>query len=104
MSVVEHDSVDGIALDGNRLVLMIADHLDWKREYEHLLDLQAKINAYIAFCESRQYQKVYPNASIDSALIQIHFQYEPTPAALEFLSQVQLQLCQEGIAIECHLD
>lgn len=104
MSVVEHGLVDGIALDNDRLILLISDHLEWKLEYDHLIDLQAKINAYVEFCDSKQYKKVYPHAQINSAVIQIQFLYEPTSAAVDFLSKVQAQLCKDGIVIECHLD
>ena len=103
MSVTEHNIVDSIAVDGSRLILLISDHLSWDEEYDHLLELQAKLNAYILFCEREQYRNVYPDAQIRSATIEIHFLYEPTSTAIEFLSQVQLQLCADGITIECHM-
>ena len=103
MSILEHDLIDGIALDGQQLVLMISDHLDWGDEYDHLIELQEKINAYIAFCESGQYKKIYPNKDVTSAVIQIYFMYVIPASARRFLSQVQLQLCEDGIAIECYL-
>ena len=103
MSILEHDLIDGIALDGQQLVLMISDHLDWGDEYDHLIELQEKINAYIAFCENGQYKKIYPNVDITSAVIQIHFMYDFPESCRCFLSQVQMQLCGDGIAIECYL-
>ena len=51
MSGVDNKTVDGIALtsDKNGIILLITDHLDWNDEYQHLMILQEKINAYIFF-------------------------------------------------------
>ena len=102
---METDRIDGLALDndGACLRLMIADHLDWKDEYRHLMALQEKINGYISFCEDGQYQQFYKDATIQYAVFEIHFQHEPTPTALSFLERVQQQLVEMGITIECHL-
>ena len=53
MSVVDNKTVDGVALtdDKKGIILLITDHLEWKDEYQHLIMLQAKINAYISFLE-----------------------------------------------------
>ena len=42
MSVVDINKVDGIGIskDGNKLMLLITDHLDWTNEYEHIIHLQ----------------------------------------------------------------
>lgn len=47
MSVLDRETVDGMALDkdGKGIRLFISDHLDWSDEYNHLLVLQEKINA-----------------------------------------------------------
>ena len=105
MSVLDKDTVDGIALDqgGKCLRLLISDHLDWNNEYTHLVALQEKINAYIVFCEGRQYCPVYPDAQIAYAVFEIHFMHEPTTKAWNFLEQVQRQINEMGITLECHL-
>ena len=48
MSILENSSIDGMGIDedGQTLVFMISDHLDWENEGEHLLLLQDKLNAY----------------------------------------------------------
>ena len=93
MSVLDRESVDGLALaqEGQELRLLIADHLDWNNEYDHLVALQEKINAYIDFCEDHQYRQVYPDAAIKYAVFGIHFQHEPTKKAWSFLERVQSQ-------------
>lgn len=105
MPVLDKETVDGIALtqDGTGLVLLITDHLDWSNEYAHLLALQEKINAYILFCEEHQYQQIYKNNAIEYAIVEIHFRHEPTATAMKFLEQVQRQLTELGMTIECHI-
>lgn len=105
MSVLERETVDGMALDqdGKGIRLLISDHLDWNNEYNHLLVLQEKINAYIVFCEEHQYNQIYPNMLIEYAILEIHFKYEPTAKAMNFLGQVQRQVNDLGIMIECHI-
>lgn len=65
--------------------------------------LQEKINAYIVFCEEHQYNQIYPNMLIEYAILEIHFKYEPTTKAMNFLEQVQRQVNELGIMIECHI-
>lgn len=105
MSVLDSGTIDGMATDenGKALILLISDHLDWKNEYEHLLRLQEKINSYITFCEEHQYNEFYEEDLIEYAVFEIHFKYEPTKKAIDFLEQVQRQVNELGITIECHI-
>ena len=66
LSVVDNKTVDGVALtdDKKGIILLITDHLEWKDEYQHLIMLQAKINAYISFLEEKQYEDIYQDVSI----------------------------------------
>ena len=102
MSILEKDKVDGIGIskDGNKIILMISDHLEWDDEYEHLTMLQDKINAYISFIESGQIEEIYPEVNIHQFIISIHFKYIITEKCLEFLSVVNKQLNEIGIYIE----
>jgi hypothetical protein len=78
MSIVDVNKIDGIAIDSNdnsKLMLLITDHLDWIEEYEHLFQLQNKINAYINFLESEQYRDIYPEKQFTTYCIEIHFKY-----------------------------
>lgn len=56
-------------MDENKLVLMIADHLDWENELQHLSLLQDKINAYVSFIESGKIYSVYPDANLVDGFI-----------------------------------
>lgn len=105
MSVIDKETIDGIAIneDGKSIRLLITDHIEWSDEYNHLLILQEKINAYIAFCEEHQYEQIYKELEVEYAIFEMHFMFEPTSKAIKFLEQVQLQLNEIGIAIECHM-
>ena len=83
--------------------MLITDDIDWSEEYEHLLILQEKVNNYIAFCESGQYRQNY-DVEITHAIIEIHFKFDITENAEKFLNQVQNQISELGILIECYID
>lgn len=103
MSVVESSIVDGMGLaDNGKMKMLITDHLDWDEEYEHLLILQEKINAYIGFCESGQYKDIYANEEIRHIVFEIHFLFEPTQNAYKFLEQIPKQINGLEVSIECH--
>lgn len=106
MSVLDKKIVDGMAVnsDGKGIRLLIADHLDWSNEYNHLLVLQEKINDYIIFCEEHQYNEIYGNILVQYVIFEIHFKYEPTTKAMNFLEQVQLQVNEIGITIEYYIE
>ena len=99
MSVVDSMVIDGIALteDKNGIVLLIADHLDWSEEYQHLMILQEKINMYLGYLEEKQY------GDITYGIIEIHFLYSLTDNAEKFLQAVQNQVAQHGIRIQYYV-
>ena len=102
MSVVDVDKIDGIAInnDEEKLMLLITDHLDWTNEYEHLIQVQDKINAYISFLESEQYKEVYPEQQISIYCIEIHFKYRLTANCLKLMDTINKQLSVNNIIIE----
>lgn len=102
MSVVDDNTVDGIALtdDNEGIVLLLSDHLDWDDEYNHLLILQEKLNAYIYFLEEKQYEEIYSNANIVYGIIDIHFLHKITKNVKKFLKSVQVQLEELGITMQ----
>ena len=66
MSIVDNKTVDGIALtdDNNGIILLIADHMDWRDEYQHLVMLQEKINVYITFLEQKRARLIGEHRSL----------------------------------------
>lgn len=101
MSVVDNKTIDGLALTDDRtgIILLITDHLEWNSEYQHLLILQEKINAYLSFIEEKQYIDIYKEEKIIYEIIEIHFQYRLTVNAEKFLQTVQNQVAKLGIMV-----
>lgn len=102
MSVIDKKTIDSIAVtnDDEGIILLITDHLEWKDEYNHLVILQEKINAYISFLESGQYKEIYNNKEFRYGIIEIHFKYQPIENAKQFLKTVQNQISETGLIIQ----
>lgn len=62
-----------------------------------------KTKSNIGFCEGKEYNEFYKDALIEYAIIEIHFKNEPIANAMDFLKQVQQQVNELGIAIECYI-
>ena len=92
----DHD----LACDNNGIILLIADHMDWRDEYQHLVMLQEKINVYITFLEQKQYEDIYKGENITYGIIEIHFLYNLTANAEKFLQSVQNQVAELGVKIQ----
>lgn len=101
MSVIDTNKLDGIALtnDCKGVALLITDHLDWKDEYNHLILLQEKINSYISFFEGKQYEEILQKKDITYGIIEIHFMYDLTGKAEQFLQVVKKNVKEIGIEI-----
>jgi len=102
MSIIETNKIDamGLSKDGNGLMLMLADHLDWEDEAEHLTLLQEKINAYLGFIESNQYSDTYPDIAFEYYIIDVSFKYEATENCLKFIEVINIQLREYKIRVE----
>lgn len=106
MSVVETNKIDGIGTSKRRgeLLLLITDHLGWENEYEHLVVLQNKINAYLDFIESKQYLEIYPDSQFKKIVIEINFKNKITKKCDDFLKVVSNQTRQFNIEIQVEVD
>ena len=100
MSVVETNKIDamGISKDKRSLILMLSDHLDWENEANHLYLLQEKINAYLGFIETKQYEKIYSN-KFESYIIDIRSKFAETGNCRKFIEVVNRQIDKYGISI-----
>ena len=110
MAIDNVNTIDAMAIDRERnaILLLLTDHIEWKNnnflsEYDHLMLLQDKINAYLSYLESKQYKEQYPKEAFDMAVIEIHFKYDITDNCEKFLNTVQNQVGQYGIKIEVHI-
>lgn len=77
--------------NGNELVLVMTDHLQFieQYDYKHLLQIQKKLNAYLAFIENGQYKDNHPKIDFERFAIEIHFVFEPSQTAEDFFEQVR---------------
>ncbi|MGK3997188.1 DUF6572 domain-containing protein [Sorangium sp. So ce1024] len=101
MSIEQADVVDaiGIEVSSGKVILTIADHLDWEKEQEHLIALQDKINTYIAFIESGELHGAYPDSAGREPVIEIVMRLSPSLAGVAFLNQVRPILESSGIEL-----
>lgn len=106
MSVADTNKIDGIGIskDGSKLILLITDHLDWSNEYDHLIQLQNKMNSYIDFIEGQQYREIYPDMRFSSFCIEVHFMYELTTNCLKFIDVISKQMADQNTSINVIVD
>ena len=105
MTVVDADKIDALAVspDGDSVVMPISDHLDWSDEHDHLLRLQEKLNACIAFFESGQlaaHETVRGVAAGAPTTIRIAAKYPLPPSAEAFVRQASVVLEGVGLGLE----
>ncbi|MBV4484511.1 hypothetical protein HU727_002775 [Pseudomonas sp. SWRI153] len=106
MSVIDAKTIDmwGIPKwDDNKIILGIADHLEWgdkTQQGEHLLVLQEKINNYIAFIESGEIYTEIPGALGKSPVIRVQGKYELSEQGELFVDSVAETLKEVGIGFE----
>jgi hypothetical protein len=87
MSVEQTDVVDIISLnrETGHVVLTISDHLDWSDSVTHQNQLQNKFNAYLAFVESGEILRQYPDAKDRRCVFRVVFQTSPDESGCAFL-------------------
>jgi hypothetical protein len=106
MSVTDAKTIDmwGIPKwDNNKIILGIADHLEWgdkTQQGEHLLVLQEKINNYIAFIESGEIYTEIPGALGKSPVIRVQGKCELPEQGELFIDRVAETLKEVGIGFE----
>ena len=94
MSVENSNSVDGMGIskaDG-KVVLTIADHLDWSDEQHHFKLIERKIGSYVGFINSGQLEEVLPAAKGCPVRIELIYQYKPSELGSRFLNAAKQQL------------
>ena len=93
MTVEQTDVIDVIGIDtGGTLVLTISDHLGWESEAAHFELLEARLNAYLAFLESRQVTLEYPDSEGRRVALRVVTRFVPTAGARAFLEKVRVAL------------
>ena len=101
MSLDNLEVVDAVGTEKNSdtVVLNLLDAWDWDDERAHLIALQDKLNAYLAFVESGQIYEDYPTAAGKALRIDVISRYPMPEAALAFLEKAATVASQLSIAI-----
>ena len=102
---MDEQSIDAIGVEtsSGKVVLTIADHLDWSDESGHLLALQRKLSAYLAFVESGELNEVYPDSLGRNQVIDIVCQFPMPGAGKKFLDEARVVLESAGIELRSYV-
>jgi hypothetical protein len=100
MSIEQINIIDFLSINADAVVLTISDHLDWDSENKHLLLLQQKINSYLAFIESGEILKKYPDSEGRRPVISIKVMHAPNKEALTFFADVDKAVSGIGIGFK----
>ena|ERR1700728_394283 len=100
MSVQEPNTVDFVSLgsEPNTALLVVSDQLDWNRSLDHQMALQEKLNAYLAFIESRELYRRFPKADGKRVEIRVILQYAPDASGEQFLRKVEEFISRAGFS------
>jgi hypothetical protein len=99
MSVEQTRVVDAISIDREtgQCKVSISDHLPW--DGDHLLTLQEKLNAYLAFLESGEVYSAYPQATGREFSIIVIAKYRPNDIAMHFFEHAAAHIKRAGFSL-----
>lgn len=103
MAVTDQNIIDGMAFDEKNkiLILEIYDHLNFEGafEFDHIVILQDKLNTYLWYINSKQYEEVYPNKIFQKFIINIHFKFNITENCQKYIQHSNFKLKSSNIQI-----
>jgi hypothetical protein len=99
VSVDDPNIIDMVGVESatGKVILTIADHLDWADGDAHQLKLQEKLNTYLAFIESGELSEAYPDAKGRTPVIALAMRVAPSDAGNEFLKELGAIIAGAGI-------
>ena len=105
LNIENTDSIDGLAFEQetSSLILLLADGMDWIDVDRHLLLLQDKLNTYIWYIDSRQYEEKYPN--VERVEVRVSFLFKEPEIChrlLDRAEQVLLNVFKNAEMIVTH--
>ena len=103
MTVSNPKVIDFISLDSrtDTVVLSLVEEREWGLRGELLPDLQAKLNAYLAFVLDGHLADEYPQYARKTIQFRLHHQSPLSPMDQEFIERVRREhLDPEGIGWE----
>ncbi|MYN00829.1 hypothetical protein GTP41_01825 [Pseudoduganella sp. DS3] len=95
------DIVDAVGTDisTGKIVLSVLDSWDWTDESEHLKTLQAKLNAYFSFVDSRQIYEAYPNAEGKGLVVDIVTKFPIPESGMKLLEKAAVVASSVGLEL-----
>jgi len=106
MSIDQTDRVDFISVDkaSGDVWLTVSDHLPWDEdEGTHLVLLQDKLNAYLAFIESGEIFETYPKAKGRRIVINVIGKFPLSHQAHRFFGRAQGAIEDAGFELQFSL-
>lgn len=99
MTIENPGVVDFVSVDPQTddVVLTVSDHLDWRDEAAHLVALEEKLNAYMAFVESGELIERYPYARDRRVRIEIVTEHELSQGARTYIGRAGSVLRAAGV-------
>ena len=106
MAIDNTDTIDSVAYKVDKLILQLYDHLDFddEFEYDHMSMLQDKLNTYIWYIDSKQYQDTYDGKRFSDFVINIFFMFEPTELCKKNLDNINRKLLDANIHINYYVE
>ena len=104
MSIEQEGVIDIVAEDKERgtVTLGISDHLSWDPGlgHEHVVMLQRKINAYVAFAKDGEIAERYPEYAGHQVIIKVIGAFPLTEKAKAFYANAEKILASVGIELK----
>ncbi len=90
LNIENTDTIDGLAYEQETsgLILLLADGMDWSDMNRHLLLLQEKLNTYIWYIDSRQYEEKYTD--VKRIEIRVSFLFQEPEICHKLLERAKL--------------
>ena len=97
----KENAVDLIATDKDgKVLLVIVEDRPWGAEDRQPLQLRAKLNSYASYAVDRAFEKLYPETSGRSVVIQLHCAERPTGEIMDILTHARGQFAKLDIGFE----
>lgn len=102
MSIEDKSVVDGITLRDaeNAIAMLIYDDWNGNDEFEHMMLMQNKINAYLDYLETKQYLSIFPDHEFEYGIFEVYLKHTASENCLRLLNNMQHQLEHEGIRLD----
>jgi len=102
MTIEQAGTIDFVGVDkaSGKVILTIADHMDWTDTGFHLGKLQDKLNCYLRFCESGELYEAYPDAKGRRVVFSIAAKYPLSAEGASFFLKAKVAIENAGFGLE----